>query len=178
MKPERINTVLIIICMVLLVGGFWYFGSKQPKIAYVKTAMLYDGFDYKHELEKKLEDTKYQRKAILDSILMQLQALSEQLKANKNNDPEKIEKFQQMRSQYLAKEKQFSEDNQALAEKYSSDIWKQLNQYVTEYGHQHGFTYIFGADGSGALMAASNDKDITEDVKIFVNRRYNGKISD
>lgn len=174
MKPEKINTVLIITSMLLMGFGFFYLNSKQAKIAHVKTAVLYDEFEFKRVLEKKLEEVKSQRKNILDSMMLRLEVLSQEIREKKlAEDDSKITVFQQRRNEYLEKEKQFSEDNHALAEKYTSEIWDQLNQYVKDYGNQMGYSYIFGADGSGALMAAEMGRDITEEVKIYVNERFN-----
>ncbi|WP_418501220.1 OmpH family outer membrane protein [Flagellimonas sp.] len=50
-----------------------------------------------------------------------------------------------------------------------------VNDYIKEYGAEHGHKIIFGAMGSGNIMYAKEATDITKDVLEGLNNRYNGK---
>jgi Skp family chaperone for outer membrane proteins len=49
-----------------------------------------------------------------------------------------------------------------------------MNQYVKDFGSKYGYTYIFGADGSGFLMYSLEANNITKEVKEYINSRYKG----
>lgn len=145
--------------------------KNEYKIGYIDVNSVYDSFAFKKEIEAKLIHVKETRKNILDSMQLQLKVLANTLK------PE-VEKermlFEAKRQEYFSKEKAFSEDNDALTREYSSQVMKQLNQYVQEYGSEHGYTYILGADGNGSLMFADKNKNITTEVLEYLNKKYKG----
>lgn len=61
-----------------------------------------------------------------------------------------------------------------LTGKYDEQILNQLNQYVKDYAKEEGYDIIYSADGSGAIMAASDDMDITDKIVAYLNERYKG----
>ena len=148
---------------------------NSPKIAYINTAEVYNDFALKKELESKLDDTQAKRKSILDSLKVSLQGLSMRMEKKEKPSTEEIEEFNYVRQQYIKAEQEFSEDNQALADQYSEQIWKQLNQYIADYGKEHGYKYILGANGEGVVMYADESDNITAKMMEYVNIRYGGK---
>lgn len=147
--------------------------SKNKKTAYVELAKVYNDFQMKKELEAKLNNIEQARKTILDSLKISLNALSMEIKSEK--DKEAIQKFQIKKSEYLAKQQNFENDNQATTKRYSDQIWQQINQYVKDYGIQNKYSTIFGADGSGNLLYADEKMDITNEISKYINDRYNGQ---
>jgi outer membrane protein len=145
--------------------------KNEYKIGYVDVNSLYDSFSFKKELEAKLTHIKETRKNILDSMQVQLRMLAGSLKPNLEKDRML---FEAKRQDFLSKEKSFSEDNDALTQEYSTQVMKQLNQYVQEYGAEHGYTYILGADGNGSIMFADKSKDVTKEVLEYLNQKYAG----
>lgn len=171
------NNTIKIIALVLLLQGISAFllWRQQPRTAWVNIQALYKDFDYKKELESKLQNTTELRKHIIDSMEMELRVLQSQLKAQKKIDQELFNLFEIKRAAYAEKSKLFEEDNAMMVKKYDEQILTQLNQYVKDYGSQEGYQYIYGAEGSGALMYASSGEDITEPLKVYINQRYKGK---
>lgn len=55
------------------------------------------------------------------------------------------------------------------------ESWNLLNEYILEYGKKYRYDFIYGANGEGNLMYASEGKDITDKVIEFSNKKYNGK---
>jgi outer membrane protein len=145
--------------------------KNEYKIGYVDVNSVYESFAFKKEIEAKLIQVKQTRKNILDSMQLQLKVLANTLQPT-------IEKermlFEAKRQEYFSKEKAFSEDNDALTREYAIQVMKQMNQYVQEYGSEHGYTYILGADGNGSLMFADKNKNVTTEVLEYLNDKYKG----
>lgn len=129
--------------------------SGREKAAFVYNEQLFKAFKGKIELEKELRSLEVQNKRKLDS-LMDL-PLSESNMAIIQNEKVRIETI-----------------IQEVSAKYTADIWKQINESVSVYGKEHGYDFIFGASGDGSLMYSRKTNDITEDVIMYINRRYDG----
>ncbi len=160
---------------VLLVGLvacsiFWSIYSSK-KIAYVNTSVLYDGFKLKKELEDKYKKVQLARQNLLDSIKFKIQYITIKGNALTDNDKSQISELQRS---YLYKEKEFTTDNEATVQQYSEQIWKQINQYMDDYGKEKGYDVIFGATGQGNIMYAKEKDDITKDVSEYINQKYAG----
>lgn len=147
---------------------------NSPKIAYVNLSKLYNSFNLKKELEQNLSAVQDMRNQSMDSLRLSLSVLSNSIQSGTADDEMK-KRFEAGKSEYMLRNKNFSEDNDAMAEKYDNQVWEQLNQYVTEYGNQHNFTVVVGGDGSGAVMFAKDKLDVTDDLIAFANSRFDGK---
>jgi outer membrane protein len=161
--------ILIVLC---LVGKEIWDAKKSYKIGYVEVNTIYEGFTFKKELESKLENVKSMRKQMLDSLELRLRVMAGQLKEGKVKDPTE---FELSRQDYLKKKSAFEEDNEQMTNSYSAQVMKQLNQYVEQYGKEHGYKYILGADGNGSLMFADESENVTKEVLDFLNKKYSGK---
>lgn len=154
------------------------FYLRMPKTAFVEINTVYNDFQMKKEREAELTHVQQARKTVLDSLEVQLTVLSRSLesayKAGNKLQEEKLEQYRTLQQEYNMKRDAFAEDNNAAAEKYNEEIWKQLNQYIKDYGKANGYTYLFGADGSGTLMHGDESINITAEVKGYVNERYKG----
>lgn len=169
MNYKNILTPLAVILAVAFCI-FWTLRSTK-KIAYVNTTQLHDSFTLKKELEEKFSKVQLARQNLLDSIKFRIQYIS--VKGTAISEQEKMQLNDLQRS-YLYKEKEFSEENAATAEQYSAQIWKQINQYVSDYGKRNGYDLILGANGEGNIMFARPEEDLTKDVSEYINRRYAG----
>lgn len=162
---------VLLICILLSASAYLCFFTE--KIAYINTSEVYDEFQLKKDLEAKLKTITQTRKAIADSLKLNLQMFANSVD---KKSAESINKFNLMREQYLQKENQFKEDNENLAQSYREQIWKQLNQYVNDYGKAHGYSFIHGASGNGSLMYAQDKFEITKELIEYANEKYKGEI--
>lgn len=172
MKNRGIIIGCIAIIIVLVIALFFKKGSTA-KLGYVKNNALYESFTLKKELAEKLTTVQNKRKAILDSLIIPLRMLN--LELQKNKDQKLMIQFQAQQESYLSKKKEFEEDNQRLMQEYSDQIWKQINQYIADYGKEKGYSFIYGATGDGAIMFAEDQYDLTSELTSYINERYNGK---
>lgn len=146
---------------------------QSTKVAYIELIKVFNGFDMTQQYKKKLEAVMMNRKMIMDSMALGLKARSRSFGNTKPGIAD-LQDFEYEKELYAEKLRQFEEDNQALSQQYDIEINKQLNQYVKEYGQKNGFRYIYGAQGSGVLMYAREEDNVTEEVLRYINERYKG----
>lgn len=169
-----IGCVVSLILLQVTITMIWV-GSKS-KTAFINTETIYEKFALKQKLEDELKATQSARNILLDSLRFELDLLAlEVQKPEKQADSALIRNFNALRDYYFQQQQQLQEDNDALAQQYTEQIWTQLNQYIKEYGSENDYEYIFGANGDGALMFANDAVNITDDVNNFVNERYQGQ---
>src|SRR5574337_1394360 len=161
-KKFRLFVIITLSALLLEGGGTFLWMKFRRKTAYVNTEEVYNGFAMKKKLESELKQVQTIRQNELDSMRLQLDMISRQLQTRKT-DTTLSQNLEIVRTEYFRKQEQFREDNQALADKYTSQIWSQLNQYMQDYGHTQGYEYIFGANGDGALMYADDAVNITSE---------------
>ena len=90
-------------------------------------------------------------------------ALKQELLANKQ---QQINNYQQSVQQQIQKE------NQHITQAVINDI----NAFVKEYGKENGYKIILGARGNGNIMYADSSKNITKEVLIYLNKKYQGDL--
>lgn len=169
------KTILAAGLLILLsISLYLLYSGDNVKTGFIKNTDVYNAFDLKKELEIKLTQVKNQRKAILDSLVMELKMISTDLQYGKSKEEREIKKFEYKKEEYLTKQSEFEEDTERLAEQYTQQIWKQINQYVTDFGKEQDYAFIHGASGDGSLMYAKDNFDLTEEMIIYVNLKYKG----
>jgi len=88
---------------------------------------------------------------------------------------EGLRKFEIKKQEYLMKQKSFEEDNQLLTQNYDGQIWKQINQYVKDYGKGKEYELIIGSAGNGSVMYSLDKLNITKEVLEYINSSYRGE---
>jgi outer membrane protein len=143
-----------------------------PKYAYVDIKEVYDGLELKKELEKNYTQVVESRQKILDSLSFQIKLYES--KFQEKGEKLKDEMYNIMIADYYEKKKNFTEDNNTLAQKMDEKILGQINQYIKEYGEANHYTFIFGASGNGSIMFAKESKNITKSFIVYVNNQNKG----
>lgn len=163
--------VILLGVIIFLVIGY----VKKEKFVWINLNKVHGDFIFKKELESKLIKTEQARKTIIDSLEFELQVLGRQIKSENGKDKNKLAVYETKRQKYFDKKGEFEEDNSMLQQQYNDQILVQINQYMKDFGKQNGYTFIFGADGTGGLMYADEAKDVTEEAITFINEKYKGK---
>ncbi len=140
---------------VLILSGLLSYTMSRQKSGFIVNQRLFNAFEGKIELENRLKAQEEANKKTLDSLI--------RLPADRNNI-----------LIYEAERRKLDLKVQELSARYTTDIWKRINEYVSAYGEEHGYDFIFGASGDGSLMYAREGCDITDEVIGYVNRKYNG----
>lgn len=150
-----------------------YHACFVKKVAYVDIPKVFNAFDMKKEMQEKYKRTETARTKMLDSLSFELQRLSAQLRA-KPGDRELAGAFEMKRDYFFKQKNQMQQDNSALSSQYDKQILEQMSQYIMEYGKKNNYDFIYGTEGNGTLMYASDKFDISDDVAAFINNKYKG----
>lgn len=154
----KLSIVFSIISLVISLSVTAYIAlqTKPSKSGYVINQKIFEEFNGKKHLEASLKDLRAKHKKHLDS-LMDLITVSD-----RGN----------VQAVYGETLKAFASEEQELSNRYTTAIWKQINQYITDYGNKNGYSFIYGASGDGSLMFAHEGGDITPEVITFINAKY------
>jgi outer membrane protein len=169
-NPKQKTSLIISFLAIALVVGYAIYNQFNTKrVAYVKTAIVFNDFKMKKALEAEYKKVENLRKVQLDSMMLVLNMI------HKEKDFKGKNEFLDYKTQeYKAKQQEFEESNIALTEKYNEQIWNQLNQYIKDFGDKNNYDFIYGSSGDGNLMYAADRNDITQDVTNYVNVKYEG----
>ena len=151
------KNILLTLNFILLIGlGIYVIAKPGKKTAFILNQQVFNAFEGKKELEKKLNDVKARHQHVLDSVGA--------LIGNSKEDAKML-----LYQQYV---QHFRIEQEQTTEQYTADIWKRINQHVAEYGKENGYDFILGASGDGSLMYAEEGNNITEEVIAYLNERY------
>lgn len=142
---------------------------RTQKVAFINTSKVFSEFKMKKVLESDFKKVENMRKEQLDSLLLELKLLNRNAKSLEDKSILEYKK-----EEFTLKRDEFGKANDALTEKYNEQIWNQLNQYIKDYGEKNGYDFIYGASGDGTLMYASEKKDVTAEIVLYVNQKYDG----
>jgi outer membrane protein len=163
------KVVFYVVIIVFAIGLFSC--SNERRHGYVELAKLFDEFEYTKELQKEIKQVNDKRKFVLDSIAQGLE-MKYKLFNDKNNVSEEfrreVQEFNDLKSR-------FKNTEDEISKAYDEKIYKQINQYVKEFGEINHYAFIHGANGSGNIMYADSSLNITKDLIVFINKKYRGK---
>ena len=132
---------------------------SQKKTAYVDVFKLVNEFELQKEYTEEAKREMNRSKSMTDSVLY----------AEKIRNPQGVEQLRnQLYTELYRKTDERTKQIEAM-------IWKRLNPYLIDYGKEHGYQYIYGANGTGNVLYADKDLDITDDVIKYANDRYHDK---
>lgn len=146
-----ISLVAAAVCIAVSFGA----SHEGTRSAFVYNEKLFNAFSGTIELKEKLKNVEAESKRVLDSLMT--------LSLSEGNMPGILDEKARVETAM-----------QELSERYTADIWRQINESVSAYGSEHGYDFIFGASGDGNLMYARTANDITDDVIRYINRKYEG----
>lgn len=151
--------------------------KKKDNIVVIDNVKVFNEFELTKELSEKINANFAVKKQIMDSLEMQVMVLNKEIELNVKPSDELIKKFQLKREEYLYRKKQFEEEYQAMWNDYNNQIVVQMNKYLTDYGKEKGYNMILGAGGNGNVVYADTLVDVTEEVLVFLNSKYEGKLT-
>lgn len=131
----------------------------SKKTGYVDIFRLVKEFELQNEYSALAKKDMDMERAMIDSMVY--------LERLKNPDG-----FESLKSElYLELYKKTEQKNKEI----ESMIWKRLNPYLEDFGKEKGYQYIYGANGTGNVLYADKEQDITDEVIKYVNNRYHDK---
>lgn len=161
---------VFVISSILLVFGYIVYQSFfSDRIAFINNAKVFSDFQMTKELDEEVKVIELSKQHVLDSLYNEVRILNNgKLESDKNN-------LDILKRNFTLKQNQFNDEIAKIKQSSLEKIWKQINQYISDYSKAEGYTLIFGANGQGGLMYADQKLEITDDVVVFINEKYNGK---
>lgn len=173
-KNKFLLTLLIVVnVFTILVLFYFVYNQNNEKTAYFLSAEVYNEFDYKKELEHELDLSEQKHKETLDSLELDYKMFISNYQSNELTDDEIII-LKRKQNYFLELKQEFENQYSQTVNTSYNLIWNRINEYVKSYGQEHGYTYIFGANGDGSVMYADEAKNITNEIKDYINIKYSG----
>ncbi len=167
MKIKILPVLLNIVLTILGVTSYHF--MKHNKIAYVDAERIFNEFKMKKELEQKLVLSESERKGTLDSLELKIKMFKD-VEGDRDNMY-----LETLKREYFQKRQEFGEYTDFISDKYNDQIWKRIRQYIKDYGSQNGYHFIYGQSDAPTLLYSDAKEDITEQVLIFMNKKYEGE---
>jgi outer membrane protein len=123
---------------------------------------LFDQFKMTVEAKRKGEQLFNENKKVLDSMYAVLQD-------PKTPAPEK----QRLSEQVITGREQLQDFNEKYAAEQSAQVWSRITSYMNEFAREKGYAIIVGK-GTSNVLYAEDSKDITEELIVFLNKKYDG----
>jgi outer membrane protein len=162
--------------VVALIASILFFFKKE-NIVYVDSLKLLSQYKGTIAARAEYEKKTLVWKANIDTLTTEL------------ND--QINQYQKDKPKLSAREKKLTEDligsKQQQLENYkgaisenatkedqaiTSQVFKEISDFLKKYGENHGYDYILGATNIGNVMYARNGKNITEDILKELNAGF------
>lgn len=147
--------------------------DNSPKIVFVDSKRIYSEFTLTLELNNKMQELFHDRNVQLDSMEMKLRGISSQLELNRE-DKALEEQFHLKRNELIYLQDQLMEETEAANQQFTEQIANRINQYMSDFGKEKGYSIILGANGDGGIMYAENTYEVTDQALEYINERYNG----
>lgn len=154
-----------------------FMSCQQNKIAFVDNTKLINDYQEKKDMEAKYQ-TKIdafdkKRDSIGKAFQEEAQEFSAKSKSMSQSSAQKqynelVQKRQTLGQQLRAEEQQLNKQSQTEIDSLISKVKK----FVKNYGKNHGYTYILGANDAGSVMYGEESKDITDDILKELNEAY------
>lgn len=156
----------IILLGLILLGGYSIKNTK--KTAYINTSEVFNNFKMTKEIDVDVKKVEEKKQNILDSIAGRIKEITAGIV--KSDDAN----FNFLKNEFLTKRERFSDEISGLKQASIEKVWKQINQYLMEYGKDNNYDIIMGATGQGSLMYANENINITQEVTEYINKKYEG----
>ncbi|MDC7248352.1 MAG: OmpH family outer membrane protein [Sphaerochaetaceae bacterium] len=176
MKKDNLGLLLAIVAILFAVFTFVFSSSAKDQV-YVDVNKLIEGYKKTEKVRADFKVKATQMQANVDSIVKGWQTELqdyEKTRASMTKKELKLKqellanKQQQVNNYQEAVKRQLRDEDQ----KNTQTILNDINDYVKEYGKEHGYAIIFGATGSGNIMYAAEGTDLTEAVLVALNKDY------
>ena len=176
------NKVILGVAFVLSLAAC----QQGQKIAYVDNSKLLDEYQEKKDLEELLKGkiNKYQlkRDSISQAFQVKAQAftwkaceiLSQAFQAKSLAPAVAQQRYSQLAQESQLLQQQLMIEEQAIQEESRTKmdtLLKKVKNFIKDYGKQHDYDFILGANDGGSVHYGKADKDITADIVKALNEK-------
>jgi outer membrane protein len=165
--------------VILSIAAASYLYITKPKMGYVNNVKLLTEYKGVEDLKKQYQEHLQSWQANMDTLTAEFKNEVMVFERDKTRmsaaQKASVEKYLGGRQEELYRYKSSLEQKAKEEEaKYNKAILDQVNKYVLEYGKANHYDYIFGVTEDGNILFAKEGEDITAQVLIFLNAKYEG----
>jgi len=180
MLKKNVVGVIALLFSSLALAGIIYQSYKTPKLGFVKSKELFEGYLGTKEAKSKYSKNSEEMTANVDTLTQQFNKSLADFNANymklSNSEREEKKRLLTYQKQNLDKynevvETKITEEDQKLTQ----GVLNQVNTFITEYGKKHGYSMIYGTNLSGNIIYGNEVYDLTEEVLKELNEQYKSK---
>ena len=166
------NKVILGVAFVLSLAAC----QQSQKIAYVDNSKLLDEYQEKKDLEAMLKGkiNKYQLKRDSISQAFQVKAKAFEAQAKSLAPAVAQQKYSELAQESQLLQQQLMVEEQAIQEESRTKmdtLLKKVKSFIKDYGKQHDYDFILGANDGGSVHYGKADKDITADIVKALNEK-------
>ena len=169
---RKLSKVIALCALVLSITAIVLWFVAKPQIGFVDNYALFEQFDYKIELESKLDESKLIKQTQIDSMRFALNQYKESLDTAKIEELKKFELFNVKKNEYLRIEQEYTSQIEEHSSAYDRMIFDRINLYVRAYAEEQGMDLLIGHSGEGTIMYGKEKLDKTSDVINYMNLHY------
>jgi Skp family chaperone for outer membrane proteins len=144
------------------------------KVGYVDVKQVFEEFKLKSELQKKLEKETLAQRNYLDSLMFNIKLLKNKLETSEKQEEKDINHYNKMQTIYFQHKREIEESIGQMTIKYDAQIIGQMTQYINDFGELNQYDFIIGKNENGNLLYGDVKKDLTKEVILFINNKYQG----
>lgn len=157
--------------------------QEQQKIAFVDNTKVVNEFQKKIDFEEKFKAKieNFNKKADSMQQAIQVEAQLFQSRAAKMNQSKAEEEYNTLVQKKQMQDYQLNNEEKQLqveGQKEIDTLVKQVKAFIKDYGKTNGYTFILGSNDAGSVLYGSENKDITEEVVIALNKENDSKKDD
>lgn len=168
----------IVIGLVVAVGYLFYTQNAQKEdVVYIDVNVLMADYEGMKAAKTEFEKKSKVWQANVDSLIVDFQ---NELKVYEKERSKMTKKENELKQELLRnKQQQVGNYQQAIQRqseeedaKLSGEVVNEVNAFIKEYGKNHSYKIIIGANNSGNVLYAQEGVDITQEVLTGLNAEY------
>ncbi len=152
----------VVLCVILFSCG----DNKLGMIGFMENAKVFEGFEMKKDYDKRIEFDMAMEVKLLDSLELQV--------GQETQTGDSLSVFRLRKQLYVAKQ-QYTQKFQKKSDQYTKEVNDRLNGFIEDFSKENGYDFILGSNGQGNVMYAVKEKNITEDLISYINKKYDKK---
>jgi outer membrane protein len=157
---KQLRILITYLTLVVIFSACKQDAKNEEKVVFVDNYKLFEEFEMKKSLDKKIEKEFAIEKQKLDQMAIAFQ----------NAIPKEKEKLKQ---DYVLYESKFNETFTKVSDEYTKEVYSKLNEFIKEFGKKNNYDIIIGTGGQGNIMYVDTNVNITNKLIKFVNTKFN-----
>ncbi len=178
MKTKILIGFLSLILINLMVINYQHWVNSS-KVVYIDSSRLMEEYQGMLDARSEFNQKTMEWQANIDTLTKEVQVAMQDFESGRSNMTAKerelskklVETKRKQLNQYRqAIELQYQQEDQRMMQEVLADV----NAKINDYGKKHGYQFILGANSSGSLVYAADERDKTDELIALLNNSYEG----